>query len=113
RLNEPIAKLIPRLKEKYPLVLLSNTNDSHWRCIRNGFTDTFSHFNPCLVSYELKRSKPDREVYLEAAKCTGHSPEHCLFVDDIEAYVEGARAAGLQAVQYVGAETDEFLESLL
>ena len=57
--------------------------------------------------------KPDREVFLQAAMAAGQTPEHCLFIDDIGEYVAGARDAGLQAVQYVGAETDAFLRSLL
>jgi len=113
RLNDPVAKLIPLLKQKYPLVLLSNTNDSHWRWIRNAFGETLCEFNQCLLSFELNRMKPDREVFLAAARSTGQSPEHCLFIDDIEAFVEGARAAGLQAVQYTGAPTDTFLRSLI
>jgi HAD superfamily hydrolase (TIGR01509 family) len=92
---------------------LSNTNDSHWRWIRKAFDDTLKYFDKCLVSFELGQMKPDREVFIAAAKATGQLPEHCLFFDDIEAYVEGARAAGLQAVQYVGTETDGFIRSLL
>ena len=113
RLNEPLAEIIPALKEKYPLVLLSNTNDSHWRWIRSAFAGTLRYFDYFMLSYELKRMKPDREVFIQAVKATGQLPEHCLFLDDIQSYVDGARAAGLQAVQYVGAETDDFLRSLI
>jgi HAD superfamily hydrolase (TIGR01509 family) len=113
KLNAPVAELIPALKEKYPLVLLSNTNDTHWRWIRTAFAETLRHFDSVLLSYELKRMKPDREVFIQAAMAAGQPPEHCLFIDDIQVHVEGARAAGLQAVQYIGPETDALLRSLL
>jgi len=113
RLNEPLAQMIPALKEKYPLILLSNTNDSHWRWIRNAFAGPLAHFNYYLLSFELGRMKPDREVFLQAVRTANQRPEHCLFIDDVEAYVDGARYTGLQAVRYVGTETDSFLQTLL
>ena len=113
KLNEPLAEMIPALKKKYRLVLLSNTNESHWRWVSTAFAGTLRYFDYFMLSYELKRMKPDREVFLQAARAAGQPPEHCLFVDDVQAYIDGARAAGLQAVQYVGETTDEFLRSLL
>jgi FMN phosphatase YigB (HAD superfamily) len=112
-LNESLAALIPALGEKYPLVLLSNTNDSHWRCLKEKFAATLRHFDACLLSFELGRPKPDPQVFLQAAAAAGQVPEHCLFVDDSERYVAAARAAGLQALRYTGAETEGFLRSLL
>ena len=44
--------------------------------------------------------KPGREIYDEVVRCTGFLPEEILFVDDSIANVEGARAAGLNAVLY-------------
>ena len=46
----------------------------------------------------MKMLKPGREIYDEVVRCTGFLPEEILFVDDSIANVEGARAAGLNAV---------------
>jgi putative hydrolase of the HAD superfamily len=45
--------------------------------------------------------KPDAEIYdLTLDRLGSPAPETCLFVDDIEANVEAARALGLAAVHY-------------
>ena len=41
--------------------------------------------------------KPEPEAYLMTAKSLGVKPENCLFFDDEELCVEGARAVGMQA----------------
>lgn len=44
-------------------------------------------------------AKPDAKAYLEVAKRLGVKPETCLFVDDEELCVVGARRVGMQAFQ--------------
>lgn len=112
-LNESIAQLVPQLRTKYQLALLSNTIASHWQCCQRKFSETFLHFDPILLSYELGLLKPEHTIFRTATTRLGLPPERCLFVDDTAANVEAARAAGLKAVQYAGAETDSFLRSLL
>lgn len=54
------------------------------------------------VSGEVGLIKPQREIYELHAKSFGLEPAHTLFIDDVEANVEGARAAGWQAVHFTG-----------
>ncbi|WP_336057759.1 HAD family hydrolase [Nitratireductor sp. CH_MIT9313-5] len=56
------------------------------------------------VSGEIKLIKPDTAIYDHHAKSFGLDPASTLFIDDSAANVEGARAAGWQAVQFTGAE---------
>ena len=44
--------------------------------------------------------KPGREIFDEVVRRIGVRPEEILFIDDSIANVEGARAAGLNAVLY-------------
>ena len=46
----------------------------------------------------IKKSKPDPEVFLLAAKLLGVSPEKCVVVEDAEAGIEAAAACGMRAV---------------
>ena len=46
-------------------------------------------------------NKPDRRIFATAADKMGVAPEELLFIDDIPANVEGARAAGLQSCVFV------------
>lgn len=53
-----------------------------------------------VFSAELGRRKPDPEAFRLLADRLGAAPGSVLFIDDDQGYVEGARAAGLQAVAF-------------
>lgn len=57
------------------------------------------------VSGEVRLVKPDRAIYDLHAGNFGLDPGATLFIDDSLANVEGARAAGWQALPFTGAET--------
>jgi putative hydrolase of the HAD superfamily len=66
-----------------------------------GFLD---HFDHVTFSYELRKVKPQPEIYVDAIQGLGIEAEQALFLDDKAENVEGARAVGLQAVLYSGWE---------
>jgi HAD superfamily hydrolase (TIGR01509 family) len=47
--------------------------------------------------------KPLPLIYQKAIEAAGCEPGECFFTDDIEAYVEGAKAQGIDAVQFQSA----------
>ena len=53
-----------------------------------------------VYSHEVGVAKPDPAVYLEACRRLEVGPEEAVFLDDVEAAVEGARAVGMAAVLY-------------
>ena len=53
-----------------------------------------------FASGDLRRAKPDPEVYRTVAAHHGVAPADALFVDDSPDYVEGACRAGLRAHHY-------------
>lgn len=81
--------------------------------LTNFAADTFRHARemyPFLnkprgvtVSGEIALIKPDREIYEKHARDFGLEPQSTLFIDDSLANVEGARAAGWQAVHFTDA----------
>ncbi len=56
------------------------------------------------VSAEVRLLKPDRAIYELHATSFDLDPAATLFIDDSEKNVEGARAAGWQAVHFTGAD---------
>jgi 2-haloacid dehalogenase len=56
------------------------------------------------VSGEIGLLKPDRAIYETHTKSFDLDPAACLFIDDSPANVEGAIAAGWQAVHFTSAE---------
>jgi FMN phosphatase YigB (HAD superfamily) len=98
--NEPVCSLVPRLRERYRLLLLSNTNDLHYRHFRRQFSATLDCFHHLVASHEVGLRKPDVRLYRHAEQVAGARAEQCLFIDDLPANVEAARACGWQAVLY-------------
>jgi 2-haloacid dehalogenase len=56
------------------------------------------------VSGEIGLIKPDRAIYDHHAKSFALDPARSLFIDDVPANVDGARAAGWEAIQFLNAE---------
>jgi putative hydrolase of the HAD superfamily len=95
--------LLVSLRDRYRLLLLSNTNALHFGWLDETFPH-LSHFHHRVLSHEVRALKPDPRIYAEAIKHSGCHAGECFFTDDIPAYVEGACAAGLDAVQFTGLE---------
>ncbi|HET8729185.1 MAG TPA: HAD family phosphatase [Alphaproteobacteria bacterium] len=61
-------------------------------------------FDGCVVSGECRLLKPDAAIYRRLCDEYGLAPERCLFIDDVQKNVEGARAVGMQAVRFESPE---------
>jgi putative hydrolase of the HAD superfamily len=102
--NPDVAALVPRLKESHRLLLLSNTNDLHARQFLPQFRETLAHFDGLVLSHEVGARKPARAIFAHAQRLAGCAPDECLFVDDLAANVEGARACGWRGLVYTEIE---------
>jgi putative hydrolase of the HAD superfamily len=105
RVNVPMKGIVGRLRDAgYRLGILSNTCDMHFDWFASGrYAPIPEAFDVIVLSYALKMSKPDRVIYEHAAKQAGVAPEEVFYTDDIPANVEGARAAGFDAVLFTSA----------
>ncbi len=100
---ETTHDLIRRLKGRYRLGLLSNTNEWHFR----GHIETvpvFPLFDAVTLSYEVREMKPGERIYRDALAKLGLPPEACVFIDDIEENVAAARRLSMRAIRYEGHE---------
>jgi glucose-1-phosphatase len=95
--------LLDRLRERYRLIALSNTNELHFDVVRANYP-VIRKFDELVLSYRVGCVKPDPRIYAEAVARAGCVPAECLFIDDVEAYVDGGRAAGLNAVRFESVE---------
>ena len=91
--------LVGNLSRRLAIGLLSDTDPIHWEYLRTTWPWIGAIKKPTL-SYEVGVMKPDAAIYLAAARNVATEPAHCLFIDDLEANVEGARAVGMQAVRF-------------
>lgn len=94
-------ELIVTLKQRYRLVLLSNTNELHFNWIRSRYP-ILRHFDALTLSWEVQAMKPDARIFAAAVANGQCRPEECFFTDDIPAYIEAARAYGIDAEAFTG-----------
>ncbi len=90
------------LHSRYRLLLLSNTNAIHFAMIRERYS-LLGHFDDYILSYKVGAMKPSERIYKEAIGRAQCPAAECFFTDDIPLYVEGARAAGMDAVVFESA----------
>jgi len=81
-----------------PSYVFSNTNPAHETYFRANYGDLLKPFRTVFTSSGIGHRKPDREAFDHVVREMGVAPRRVLFFDDALPNVEGARAAGLQAV---------------
>jgi epoxide hydrolase-like predicted phosphatase len=94
--------LLERIRERYRLLLLSNTNPIHFGMIDASYP-IMKHFQDRVLSYRVGVQKPSPQIYQEAISRAGCRPEECFFTDDVAAFVDAARREGIDAVQFQSA----------
>jgi putative hydrolase of the HAD superfamily len=101
--------LIQKLNLKYPLYLLSNTNELHFDYILKKFSQ-LKYFNKYFLSYKIGTMKPDVEIYKYMLKNIPFKASEILFIDDKEINIESAKLLGIDAVYF--ASSHDLINSL-
>ncbi len=96
-------EMLVRLKRHYKVLLLSNTNALHFEGLEREYP-LLRHFDHHVLSYRVRVMKPDAAIYLHAAELAGYEASECLFIDDLEENVVGARAVGMVALVFEGSD---------
>jgi len=100
--QHPIAEnvaLVRALRPRYRLAILSNAD----RTLRDRLRESLpvhDLFDDIVCSAEIGLAKPEPQIYALACRRLGLAPAACIFVDDHEANVRAAEAAGLSAVLF-------------
>lgn len=110
----PIAgmpQIIAQLKEKgYGIYLLSNTSMRFFQF--KDKVEMFRLFDGFIASAKEKMVKPNQEIYELLCSRYGLKSGECLFVDDLQANIDGAEHAGLHGHLFRGAaELSAYLSS--
>jgi putative hydrolase of the HAD superfamily len=102
--NPDVCALLPRLARRYPLLMVSNTNDLHARRFQAQFAEELRPFRHRVLSHEVGARKPKREIFAHAERLAGCAPHELVFIDDLPGNVEGALACGWRGIVYAGVE---------
>ena len=94
-------RLLERLKSKYRIFLLSNTNEIHLNCF-NGIVKELTgqpsldyYFERAYYSHRMKMRKPDQEIYEVVLRDNGLIPGQTIFLDDNLSNLKGAELCGI------------------
>jgi putative hydrolase of the HAD superfamily len=93
---EDVIDVIPRLRQRYLLGVVSDTWPSLDRVFKNvGLREYFSTF---VMSSVLGITKPHARMYKKALEELELRPEQVLFIDDSVRNIKGARKLGIQTL---------------
>lgn len=111
RIDLVVVDLLEAVRELVPVALLSNASSNLAADLeRSGIAGVF---DAVVGSADLGAAKPAAHAFHAAADRIGVPLERCLFIDDTRSHVEAARALGMRAEQFTGAdELRELLVSL-
>ncbi len=99
---EEVRDTLMRLrKDGYRLAIGSSSKNTAYILERTELTDAFDAVADGTM---ITRSKPDPEVFLKAAELLSEKPSDCLVVEDADAGVTAAHAAGMD-VAAIGSAT--------
>lgn len=97
---------LKKLKNKYPLYLLSNTNAIHIDYINkrlkgiNGVDDWKSLFTKTYYSFEIGMRKPDKEIFETVIAENNLNLSETLYIEDSEKNLEAAISIDLPAYTF-------------
>ena len=107
-----MEEVIKNIRKNYPdirLVLLSDTNETHYEFLRNK-CKALDLFDEYVLSYEVGRQKPHPQIFRKALRSAGAAAKNTFYADDRADLIEAARVMGIRAFQFTGHE--KFLEQL-
>jgi HAD superfamily hydrolase (TIGR01509 family) len=107
---DDMEEVVARLAERYPLYLLSNTNEMHFQYVEEHYPGLLRHFRAFILSYRVGSRKPEAGIFQALIRETGLPPAQILFTDDKDEFVAAARTHALTAWHFTS--PGEFKEQL-
>jgi 2-haloacid dehalogenase len=102
-ITDSVALLERLHSAQIPLYALTNWNAETFVHARQRYA-FLKHFRGIVVSGDEHCVKPDPTIYRRLLERYGLTADTCVFIDDSEANVQGARAVGMQAIRFQDAQ---------
>ncbi len=98
-------ELLKKLQGEFRVFLLSNTNAIHVRHINEFLLPNHpekrpldTYFHKAYYSHQMKKRKPDADIFEQVLDENNLLPEETLFLDDYAVNIEGARSLGIKTI---------------
>lgn len=89
-------KTIQGLKEKYKIGVISDTDPSIKRVLKNA--GIYDYFDTMTLSFELGESKPSLGMFRHALEAMNLPAIETVFIDDYEKNLDSASTLGMQSI---------------
>ena len=96
-----IEELLERVRARYRVAFLSNSNEVHAELIPRKFSSLFAKDDRFIFSHRVKVAKPDPEIFRRALDTIGALAYQVVYIDDLSENVAAARSLGMQAFQFI------------
>lgn len=92
-----VAEMLPRLKQRYPMAVISARDERSTMSFLNQCNLT-AYFDVILTALSAPHTKPYPDPLRMAARMMGVAPENCLMIGDTTVDIRAGKSAGAQAV---------------
>lgn len=96
--NKKIYALIKKLKKKFIVACLTDTNSVHFEAHRE--QGTIKDFHKVFASFQIGHIKKDINSFKKIIKELELEPKEILFIDDNDKNIETAKLLGIKAIKY-------------
>lgn len=104
RPRDEMLALARALRASHRVFILSNTGPLHWQQALEQFA-LADLADDALTSFEIGIAKPEAGIYAAAEKRFVLDPAQTVFIDDLEANISAAVAAGWHGIHHRGFDT--------
>lgn len=101
--DQRVIDIVSKVAEQVQITIASNTSQPHWEWVQQNLPFA-SRFEPPILSHLVKAMKPDAAFYRPLIERSGYKPGEIFFTDDRQDNIEGAKAVGIQAFLFTGAD---------
>lgn len=98
--NEEMIALMHELKASGLKMAMLTNNVREWEPLWRAMLPVDEIFEEIVDSAFVGCRKPEARIYELTLERVGMPAEACLFIDDLEPNIEGAKAAGMRAVHF-------------
>ena len=89
-------------KAGYRVYILSNYGNWTFEKTKAEALNFLEYVDGAILSYQVKKIKPDAEIFESLFKKYNLQAEECVFLDDLSANIEGAKAVGMHGIVFTG-----------
>ncbi len=111
---------VSELRKKYPVYLLSNTNEIHYHAFRENLEEAFGNasileeiFDKTYYSHLIRQRKPTAAAFNYVLDDNHLNANEVVFVDDSAQHIEGAMSLGIDARLLVNSSLSTLCQDLL